>query len=416
MEKITTAIIGGGAAGLFLSSMLCLDGEKTILFERGERVGRKLSATGNGQGNVTNVNAGKEKYFSSTAFGARRGEELIARYGAETLFSHLESLGLLLITDERGRVYPAGRQASAITDALRFSTAGTGVEIRTGEKVVGLEKQKNGFSLRAETAEGVKTYLARQVVLCTGGKAAKNFGSDGAGYALAKTLGHTVTPLFPSLVQLKTDVTKTKTLKGIRVADAGVTAVWRERGKEQRLRLTGDVLFTEYGISGDAIFRISAFVADKISDGVEIFVDFLPQFTQEKVLEVLSRKRATFPNTPFGELLCGIVNNQVGRAVMKCVALEDLQSAARLVKAFPIRPTGTLGFDYAQVTKGGVPLEEVDENLQSKLCEGLYFAGEILDIDGQCGGFNLQWAYASACAVAAAIADKKTKTRGQVCV
>jgi len=210
-------------------------------------------------------------------------------------------------------------------------------------------------------------------------------------------------------VQLKTEVKNSKTLKGIRVADAVVTAYW---GKETQT-LTGDVIFTDYGVSGDAIFRISSYIADKIQQGVRLTIDFLPQFSYEKILALVVKKRERFPNTPYGELLCGIVNNQIGRAVMKLASDGDLRSAVKILKAFPLTVTGTLGFDYAQVTKGGIPLEETDENLQSNLVDGLYFAGEILDVDGRCGGFNLQWAYSSAKTVANAIIEK---TRGQVCV
>ncbi|MBQ7948266.1 MAG: aminoacetone oxidase family FAD-binding enzyme, partial [Clostridia bacterium] len=247
------------------------------------------------------------------------------------------------------------------------------------------------------------TYFAEKVVLCAGGKAAKNFGSDGSAYALAEKFGHTVTALYPSLVQLKTDVTHTKTLKGIRVSDGGLTATL---ANGERVGLRGDVIFTDYGVSGDAVFRISAFIADKISSGVRLTVDFLPDVSEGDILAALQRKQAAFPDLSNGELLFGIVNNQVGRAVMKR-ANGDLKRAAKLVKEFDLTVTGSLGFDYAQVTKGGISLSEVTENLESRFVNGLYFAGEILDVDGPCGGFNLQWAYSSAMRVAAALNGEK---------
>lgn len=409
MERIKTAIIGGGAAGLFLSSALT-DAKNIAIFERGERLGRKLSATGNGQGNVTNTNAEKEDYFSSSALGISRAKKIVSEYGFESLISHLETLGLLLTADERGRVYPAGRQASALTDALRFHAAARGVQTYVNTKVTGLDKGVGGFLLTVEREGKCEKFSAENVVLCTGGKAAKNFGSDGSAYALAQNFGHTLTPLFPSLVQMKTDTSSIKTLKGIRVLDAGVTAEWNAGKESKRLCLNGDVIFTDYGVSGDAIFRLSAFVSDKIQKGVRLFIDFLPDFAEEKIHRTLISKRENNPDMPIGELLCGIVNNQIGRAVMKFCG-GDLFQAAKTVKAFPLNVTGTLGFDYAQVTKGGIPLEETDENLQSKLVKNLYFAGEILDVDGQCGGFNLQWAYSSANVVARAI---QAKERGQV--
>ena len=177
----------------------------------------------------------------------------------------------------------------------------------------------------------------------------------------------------------------------------------------------GDVIFTDYGVSGDAIFRLSSYLTEIAESGEgSLVIDFLPDVPEEKLRETVEKKSQS-GYYAFGELLCGVLNNQIGRAVTK--RASELSKIAPSVKNFELRVTGTLGFDYAQVTKGGIPLKEVDDNLQSKFCEGLYFAGEILDVDGECGGYNLQWAYSSACAVAKAI-DEKTekigKGRGQV--
>lgn len=413
MEKVQTVIIGGGAAGLFLATTLKSVDQKTVVLERSERVGRKLSATGNGQGNITNLGVLREDYFSFSENGAARARAVIAQYDDTSLVSHLESLGLLLITDERGRVYPAGRQASSITDALRFSAAARGVDLRTNAKVTDLTDTEQGFVVFTENGR----ILAENVVLCTGGTVARSFGTDGSAYALAQKFGHTLTPLYPSLVQLKTDPKEVKSLKGIRVPDASVAATWSEflggRMHKRTVRLKGDIMFADYGVSGDSIFRLSAYLTHRIRDGVSLSVDFLPSFTEEKIYTALVEKRKNFPFMPVGELLGGFVNNQVGRAVMKR-AKDDLRVAAKTVKAFTLQITGHLGLDSAQVTKGGVKIDEVDENLQSKLVKGLYFAGEILDIDGPCGGYNLQWAYSSARTVAAAIDEKIAKRRGQV--
>ena len=399
-ERIKTAIIGGGASGLFLASLL--QGEDIALFERGERVGKKLSATGNGQGNVSNLQVEDGGYFSYAQSGETLAKTLVKKYGLQSLKNHLQRLGLLLTVDERQRVYPAGKQASAVTDALRFYIAEKGVRIYTGVTIEKVEKTKDGFCLTA----GEDRYYAERVVLCTGGKAGKHFGTDGNGYRLAQSFSHTLTPLYPALVQLKTQTADIKSLKGIRVSPASVRAEYDGRQKE----LMGDLLFTEYGVSGDVIFRLSSFISDKIDKGVTLFINFLPEFTGEEIEKAVKEKSARYPQMPFGELLCGIVNNQVGRAVSK-KANDDIDKAIDLLQNFPLVVTGSLGFDYAQVTKGGISTDEVDERLQSKKVENLYFAGEILDIDGECGGYNIQWAYSSACAVAEAINEK---TRGQV--
>ena len=414
MDRYTTAIIGGGASGLVLASALSSDTGNTILFERGDRLGKKLSATGNGQGNITNLGVLDAEYFSSKKTGTARVQNLIRAYDHNSLMDFLRELGVLLIADDRGRVYPAGRQASSLTDALRYKVAQKGVDVRLQSKVLSIKRkgtgEGSGFLLTVQTANGEERVCADNVVLCAGGKAAKNFGTDGTAYALAEEFGHTVTPLYPSLVQLKTDTAHTKMLKGIRVNDALLTATFKDGSVQEK----GDVIFTDYGVSGDAVFRISAFIADKIAkDEVTLTIDFLPDFSQTELLDALQNKRKNFSELPVNELLGGMVNNQVGRMVFKR-AQNDVVRAAALVKNFTLTVTGSLGFDYAQVTKGGVRLDETDEALQSVFVNGLYFAGEILDVDGQCGGFNLQWAYSSARCVAAAIEAKISKGRGQV--
>ena len=396
MKNYSTIIIGGGAAGLFFAANASTEYGKILLLERGERLGKKLSSTGNGQGNITNARVGESAYFSvrGDKMQERQVQGYLARYGRAELLAFLERLGGLFLPDERGRYYPAGRQASAITDLLRYEVAARGVEVQTGAYVQSVRKVGGRYEVKAKTEEGVRTSFADNVVVCTGGMAAKNFGTDGNGYALAKAFAHTTTALYPALVQLKTDVGYTKTLKGIRVMDAGLTAL--VNGKPVQT-LTGDVIFTDYGVSGDAVFRISSFVADKLGGGeVCLSIDLLPTVQQEKLLALLIEKERNYPQLPKAELLCGILNNQVGRAVMKRYGEGGVSAVAAGVKAFTLPVVGSLGFDYAQITKGGIPLAELDESLQSRNAEGLYFAGEILDVDGECGGFNLQWAYTSA--------------------
>jgi predicted Rossmann fold flavoprotein len=400
MERVTLAIIGGGAAGLMLANSL-KNPKGALVIERGERLGKKLSSTGNGQGNLTNLGVLDAEYFS-VGKKSPLVENIIKAHDDKSITEFFRSLGVLCIADERGRVYPSGRQASALTDALRFALARKGVETRLQTQVTKLEGKGEGFILTLQTPSGEEKLYADKVVLCAGGKAAKNFGTDGSAYALAQGFGHTVTKLYPSLVQLKTNTEHTKTLKGIRIND-GVIEV---KTPTRALSVQGDIIFTDYGVSGDAVFRLSAFIADEIEKGqCELYLDFLPQYTEEEVYALLREKKSAFPDMAVGELLFGVVNNQVGRAVLRRAA-NDLKAAASLVKAFPLTVTGSLGFDYAQVTKGGILLTEVDEGLGSRLKKGLYFAGEILDVDGQCGGFNLQWAYASARMVAQSLEEK----------
>ncbi len=406
MEKVKTAIIGGGAAGLFSAASLSSGNGKIILFERGERLGRKLSATGNGQGNISNEGISPARYFCIEKTNEAAIENALSSYGVESIKEFFENLGVLLQSDERGRIYPSSRQASSLTDALRREVSSRGVDVRLNSRVTSLKKKGDVFLIGYDSADGEKTIEAETVLLCTGGKAAKNFGTDGSAFALAQGLGHTVTALYPSLVQLKTDTAFIKTLKGIRVNDALVRAYI---GEEEACALSGDIIFTDYGVSGDAIFRASAFLSERLKEGASLSIDFLPTISEETLFSFLLNKRKKVKNCPDEELLCGIVNNQIARAIARRAG-AGLKELVDIVKNFTLKITGSLGFDYAQVTKGGVPLSEVDEHFQSKKVKGLYFAGETLDIEGECGGFNLHFAYASARTVARAI----EKRRGQV--
>ena len=319
-------------------------------------------------------------------------------YSKQDVLNFFTELGGLFFADGRGRVYPTGRQASALTDLLRSYLDKNGAEVRTGAFVKAIQKTADGFIVTVEKDGKISEIFTKNTVLCTGGRAAKNFGTDGNGYALAEKLSHTKTALYPSLVQLKTDTVYTKPLKGIRAANILATA--KVNGKAIKTA-QGDVIFTDYGLSGDAVFFLSAYLTGKEDERREICLDFLPDFTKEQIQALLieKQKNGLFAS---GEILCGILNNQIGRSVCKRAG-GDIEKIASLVKNFPLSVNGNLGFDYAQVTKGGISLKEVDENLQSKKVKGLYFAGEILDVDGECGGYNLQWAFSSAGIVAKAI-------------
>ena len=390
--KAETLILGGGAAGLFCA--LRLSGT-ALLLEKGPRVGRKLSATGNGQGNLTNENMSPEAYFPAKNRPFVR--DCLQKFGKRELLSFFTDAGAIFVADEKGRVYPSGRQASALTDLLRYSLDASKKTVVTDCRVMSLQKSGGGFAARCMVGGEERIFYGKNAVICTGGKAAANFGTNGDGYALARAFGHTVTPLYPSLVQLKTDTKYTKTLKGKRVH----CRISFPGAKPGKVSFVGDVIFTDYGISGDAVFRLSAFITDGVKGDTTVVLDFLPNVDIEELRKVLERKKAS-GKIPDGELFCGILDNQVGRAVLRR-ARETDADAAFLAKHFTLGVTGSLGYDYAQVTKGGVDLSEVDENMQSRLVKGLYFAGEVLDVDGECGGYNLQWAFTSAAIAAGSI-------------
>lgn len=373
MKKI--AVIGGGASGLACAVMLAEKGCDVTVLERGERLGRKLAATGNGQGNVTNTDMDASHYFSDDNEKVAR---LLARFGNGDAVRFLEGMGGIFLPDGRGRVYPAGRQASAVVDLFRFALERLNVDVCLKTQV---RKLAYDGVFRLEWEGG--HMRADAVVLAAGGRAAPKFGTDGSAYALAREFGHVPTETEPSLVRLKCERGITKRLRGIRV-DGGLKVV---RKSKTVYETRGDILFTESGISGDAVFRASAYAAK----GDLIVLDFLPEVSYERTKKTVTEKG----------LFC-VVNNGLAR-VLESVSGGDKIRLAEAVKAFPLTVADKEGFGEAQVTKGGIRLAETDENLMSRFRGGLYFAGEILNVDGECGGYNLQWAFTSAHAVSEGI-------------
>lgn len=400
-----TAIIGGGVAGLTAGIMLAdVFGEDVIILEKLGRVGKKLIATGNGRGNVTNESLSEVNYHSKEGDAQTFVRHAIRTFDNTSLKSFLYSLGMLTVT-EGFKVYPASLQASSVLDLMRARLAQSKATVRTDFEVASIKKEKC-FKI---TSSGGEVVSAQTVILATGGKCQKQFGTDGSAYKLARSLGHTVTECLPSLVQLKTDLTDIRNLKGIKQ----VACLTLMDGNSPILCEKGDILFTEFGISGDATFRISTLATTVRQPQVSI--EFMPELAEFELATELNKKLRRTPYLTAEDLLTGFVNKQVGRAIIKRAGInptsnctkEDVRRVAELVKDFRLQILGTLGFDYAQVTRGGVRIGEVDaKTMQSKSVEDLYFAGEILDIDGDCGGYNIQWATSSAYLAAANIIGK----------
>ena len=389
MENTSIAIVGGGASGLIAALSLAERGlqDRIAVFERLDRVGKKLIATGNGQGNLYNAEDGAEHYRNG-AF----ARAALARYGAESCAAFYRSLGILPVVRQDGRAYPAGLQASAVLDLMRAKLAWHGVRVETGKRVEKLEKRGKGFLL----SFGQEKVYAERVLLAAGGRAAPQFGTDGTAYALAEGLGHTVTKTFPSLVQLTTEREPIRGLKGVKAE--GSASVVRDGREATRAR--GEILFTDYGVSGNAVFSVSGAAAE---GDATLVLSFLPDIA-EKTLEALLAEKQKLPYLPAEELLSGILPKQLGRAVVRRAGASPAR-IAETAKHFSLKVTGTLGFSAAQVTRGGIPVEEANpDTMESRIVPNLFFAGEILDVDGDCGGYNLMRAYASARAAAEGMA------------
>ncbi|MBQ3116116.1 MAG: aminoacetone oxidase family FAD-binding enzyme [Clostridia bacterium] len=388
MNKIyQTAIIGGGSAGLMTAVELvsgsdALKGSDVVILERNDRVGKKLIATGNGQGNLTNLNFGAEFFYGNSNF----INAFIESAKEINLIEYLKKLGIYTFANKEGKVYPLSRQASSVLDTIRLYLNKRGVEEITSCKVNKVEREGNKYKIQAEG----KTFYAINVVFAFGGAVAKQFGTDGSAYALLEGFGHKCTKTYPSLVQLKTELDKIRGLKGLKEV-AKVTAI---KGGKELMSVTGDLLFTEFGVSGSTIFSLSACVVDK--EDVTLKVEFLPDLNQEQIESILLDREQYCAHLQ-DEYLLGLINKRVGQAVLKAARSKCAKDVAFALKNFTLNVTGNLGANYAQVTKGGIKTDYVDENsYQSKLTKNLYIIGEALDVDGDCGGYNLTFAFVSA--------------------
>ena len=391
---MTIGIIGGGAAGM-AAALAASEKEnvQVILLERQARVGRKLAATGNGRCNLTNLHANEGGYHGEEASFARFALE---QYNVEETLAWFRSLGLFTVAEDSGRVYPYSDQANSVVDVLRFALERENIRLETGFEV---EKvKKNGDVFCIEGTNG--TVECDKLIIACGGLAGTKLGGSMSGYKLLRSFGHKCTRLRPTLVQLKSSWPGAASLKGVR---ANCHAQILHDG-EVFAQSKGELQFTEYGLSGPVIFEISRDVCAERGQWT-CRLDLLPEIDENTLKTELLRRKKT--NLPVSELLTGILHNRLGRVLTKSVGISDYVPVAQLedyeidavckaVKAFEVTLTEPMGMDSAQVTAGGIVTKEFNPfSLESKLVPGLYACGEVLDIDGDCGGYNLQWAWSS---------------------
>ena len=368
-------IIGGGASGMAAALAASEYTDNTvILFERQARVGKKLLATGNGRCNLTNLHTAVDAYHgSSPAFVSTA----IEKYGVDDTIRWFESMGLLTVAEESGRVYPYSDQANSVVDVLRFGLEKENITLKLGFEVSRVKKTDGGFIVESM---GESVFCDRLIIAC-GGLAGTQQGGSMSGYQLLRALGHRMTKLRPALVQIKTS-DHVAALKGVR---ANCKAQILKDG-EIFAESTGEIQFTEYGISGPVVFEISRDVCTEKGEWI-CCLDFLPDTTEEKLRGMICRSGE--------QMLTGILHNRLGKVLAKAGAY-DKDQVIRTVKSFELRLAEPMGMDKAQVTAGGIVTDDFDCNtMESKLVPGLYACGEVLDIDGDCGGYNLQWAWSS---------------------
>lgn len=372
-------------------------GHEVTLYERQARVGRKLMATGNGRCNLTNTGAGPSNYHGEAPDFVRPALEA---FPSEAALDFFRGLGLLAREEWGGRVYPLSNSANSVVDVLRQALDAAGVELIAGDRVRELRRAGSGYSVTTES--GDKRSFDAVVVAC-GGLAGEMLGGGRDGYELLKALGHTRTALRPALVQITTEPMYPRSLKGIK-ADCALRVLSRGRLLASSC---GELLFTETGVSGPAAFDVSRAVSEAGDAKMELEIDFLRDYTSEEVLAHLQNRVKTAPELPASELLTGSVHNRLGRMLIKYADVEaaaplsalserELRTVAAACKRFKLPVRGTEGFANAQVTAGGIRTSEFDpRTLESRLCPRLFACGEVLDIDGDCGGYNLQWAWSS---------------------
>lgn len=397
----TVIVVGGGASGLAASIAAAKKGARVILLEQKELVGKKILSTGNGRCNLTNLAMGPQYYR-----GGKQEiiEKVLHTFGTEDTIKFFGELGIL--TKKRGTYfYPKNDQASSVREALALGAARFQVEIHVQTKVEKISSSKGKFQVYALENGEKRTFIGDRVILAAGGKAYPALGSDGSGYVLAQLLGHTINPVLPALVQLTSDDPAFRKLAGIR-SDAKITLM---SGKTALCTDQGEIQFTDYGLSGIPVFQVSRFAAADLMEEKQIsaLLDFIPEMTEKELCSLFREKKKDWSNNTAEEFLRGIFHRKLVNVILTRAHIrwsqkaenfseEDFVKIAGICRKFEVKITGTRSFDQAQVCAGGVPLEEISPfTMESLKCPGLYVTGELLDVDGMCGGYNLQWAWST---------------------
>lgn len=385
-------IIGGGASGMAAAIAAASCGDSVTLLERMDRVGRKLLATGNGRCNLMNV--GEPRYPGGGEF----ARAVLARCGAAEQEHFWQYLGLRMRQEDGGRVYPVSGMASTVLDALRFAMDALGVEILTGVQVTGIFRARHGWTVMA----GECKWKAERVIVAGGGCAQPKLGSDGSVWPMLTALGHHVTAVRPALTQIITDTAPIRGLSGIRIR----THVTATRDRTVLHEENGELLFADYGVTGVCVMQCARYVRPE--DVLHIDLTKAMGFVSPAAFRMeLLRRREVWAERDASQLLTGLCVPKLAQALLHAAetgkhpscgalplpALERLTSTAA---DFPLTVRGVKGFDSAQVAAGGAdPAEFTADTLESRLHPGLHAVGEALDVDGDCGGFNLMFAFGS---------------------
>lgn len=397
-------IIGGGASGL-MSAIIAKDlGIDVAIIEATDRVGKKILTTGNGRCNISNSSL-KEPFINYHSSNKNFYYDTLKKFSTEDTKNFFLSLGLPIIELEKNKLFPQSLQASSVVDIFRLSIEDRDINIYNDCKVKDICKKKN--FIISTSNDDLKEFSCKKLLLCCGGQSAVKTGSDGSGFRLAKNLGHNIIKPIPGIVQLKLDYPKLKGLSGVK-ADGIASLIVNDNVVREEF---GEILFTDYGISGPPIFLLSS-TASRYLDkkaSVSIKVDMMPKKTLDEVSNFIFGHLAIFSHRSISDALIGIVNKKMIPILLKDIGIDNIHipccdldwhyqdALIKKLKDWTFKCIDTKEFSFAQVTVGGVDTKEVNPStLESTIIKDLYFAGEILDVDGDCGGFNLQWAWSSA--------------------
>ena len=397
MKQKHIVIVGGGASGLVAAITAAREGAKVTIIEQKDRLGKKILSTGNGRCNLTN------EYMDLSCFRSddmTLVSEVLSRFGYAETVQFFEELGVIL-KNRQGYIYPISDQASTISDVLIMEVNRLNIIVLLEQSVKKITESKLGYLVKTDK----EVVLCDAVILATGSKAAPVLGSDGSGYSLAKSLGHHLSPVVPALVQLKGKGTIFKQVSGVRT-NAKVTAIvdGQIMGED-----TGELQLTNYGISGIPVFQISRFAAKGLYEKrkVTVEVDFMPTMSDEEFYTFIEARLKQHGNRTAEEFFTGMFHQKLiglflkisriaSSTSMENVAPEQLQLFQKVCKHFMVDIEGTNDFDQAQICAGGVKTTEINpQTMESLMSKNIYLTGELLDVDGICGGYNLQWAWAT---------------------
>ena len=396
------AVIGAGASGMMAAISAADRGADVTLFELNEKSGRKLLLTGSGKCNLTHTGIDGSEYNGSVG---ERSSGLFKRFGTEETITFFRDAGLIMY-DRDGYIYPYSFQSFSVKDILVRKMKNCGIKLQTGMRVTGVEKDGGAFKvLVSETDKGRDSFslckpartVYDSVIIACGGMAAPKTGSDGSGLDIAKSFGHRIIPVYPALCGIECSDKDLKKAAKIRQRGTATLIVDGETISSD----TGEIQFTDYGLSGIPIFNISRYVSEALNIGhreIICSIDTVPMMNMDELLSFLNKKAKNISSIDVRALLEGTVCASIADIIIdraSATGENEITGIARIMKALTYHVTGTRPFTDAQTSTGGIGYDEITENLESKFCPGIYFTGEMLDIDGPCGGYNLQWAWTS---------------------